>query len=586
YSYTGDFQWQDGSDLFNNIDIELTDGSTQTYDLGNSVQNSSTHRINSTFDFSAFYRYIGLSKKKSNSSVSRRGKNGPSRGGGGFGDKGKGGKGGKEDSKVAASGFAAKGGKENAASGNGRGSSGASGLGSGDKAVNTIIGLATTIKKIQFNYQETNGIFLPGYKRSIGFAGTLKPTAGFTFGSQGEVRDQAARNGWLTLYPEFNEQYTENETVRLDVQINLEPIRDLKIDINGSRIYAENYSENYIIEEGIYNSLTPVTSGNFNISTLLIATAFQSTTDESSQPFDAFRSNRLIVANKLALDFYGTDAFPIDPETGYPVGFGATSQDVLLPAFLAAYKGSDVQSEKNGILRDLPLPNWDIKYTGLMRMGWFKKHFKRFSLQHGYSAGYSVNQFQTNLDYNRSRDGNPATASINQAGDFKSEQFLTNVNLTEQFSPLLKIDLEMKNSVKISAEFRKDRALGLSFANNLLTEIKGDEIVLGLGYRIKDLRIGTNFGGKKQILKSDLNFKLDLSRRDNRTIIRYLDIENNQTTAGQTIYGIQLLVDYALSKSLTAAFYYDHTFSEYAISTAFPQTTIRSGLTLRYNFGN
>jgi cell surface protein SprA len=144
----------------------------------------------------------------------------------------------------------------------------------------------------------------------------------------------------------------------------------------------------------------------------------------------------------------------------------------------------------------------------------------------------------------------------------------------------------MKNSIKVSAEYRKDRALGLSFANNLLTEIKGDEVIIGLGYRIKDLRIGTNFGGKKQILKSDLNFKLDLSRRDNRTIIRYLDIENNQTTAGQTIYGAQLLVDYALSKNLTAAFYYDHTFSEYAISTAFPQTTIRSGLTLRYNFGN
>jgi cell surface protein SprA len=288
----------------------------------------------------------------------------------------------------------------------------------------------------------------------------------------------------------------------------------------------------------------------------------------------------------LASEFYGSDTFPVDPETGYPVGFGPTSQDVLLPSFIAAYKGADVQSEKKGILRDIPLPNWDIKYTGFMRLGWFKKHFKRFSLQHGYTAGYTVNQFQTNLDYNRSRDGNPVTASTNQAGDFKSEQFLTNVNLTEQFSPLLKIDLEMKNSIKISAEYRKDRALGLSFANNLLTEIKGDEIIIGLGYRIKDLRIGTNFGGKKQILKSDLNFKLDLSRRDNRTIIRYLDIENNQTTAGQTIYGAQLLVDYALSKNLTAAFYYDHTFSEYAISTAFPQTTIRSGLTLRYNFGN
>ncbi len=144
----------------------------------------------------------------------------------------------------------------------------------------------------------------------------------------------------------------------------------------------------------------------------------------------------------------------------------------------------------------------------------------------------------------------------------------------------------MKNSIKILAEYRKDRALSLSFANNLLTEIQGNEIIVGLGYRLKDLTIGTNFGGKKKILKSDLNFKVDLSRRDNKTIIRYLDIENNQTTAGQTIYGLQFSADYALSKNLTALFYYDHSFSEYAISTAFPQTTIRSGITLRYNFGN
>jgi len=151
---------------------------------------------------------------------------------------------------------------------------------------------------------------------------------------------------------------------------------------------------------------------------------------------------------------------------------------------------------------------------------------------------------------------------------------------------LIKVDFEMNNSVKILAELRKDRALSLSFANNLLTEIQGNEIILGMGYRIKDLKIGTNFGGKKSIITSDLNFKMDLSRRDNKTIIRYLDIENNQTTAGQTIYGIQFQMDYALSKNLTALFYYDHTFSEYAISTAFPQTTIRSGFTLRYNFGN
>ena len=216
-----------------------------------------------------------------------------------------------------------------------------------------------------------------------------------------------------------------------------------------------------------------------------------------------------------------------------------------------------------------------------MKIPWFKKYFKRFSLQHGYRAGYTINQFRTNLDYD---SNNPE--DLDQSGDFKSTTLLTNVNLVEQFSPLIRVDFEMKNSINILFELRKDRALSLSFANNLLTEIQGNEIVIGAGYRVKDLRIATNFGGKKQILKSDLNFKMDLSRRDNKTIIRYLDISNNQTTAGQTIYGAQLSIDYALSKNLTALFYYDHSFSEYAISTAFPQTTIRTGFTLRYNFGN
>jgi len=160
------------------------------------------------------------------------------------------------------------------------------------------------------------------------------------------------------------------------------------------------------------------------------------------------------------------------------------------------------------------------------------------------------------------------------------------VTLTEQFTPLVRLDFEMKNSVKILAEVRRDRALGLSFDNNLLTEIKGDEYTLGLGYRIKDLRFVTKFEGKKKVLKSDLNFRADFSLRENETILRFLDVDESQTTAGQSLYGLRFTADYALSKNLTALFFYDHSFTTFAISTAFPQTTIRSGFTMRYNFGN
>ncbi len=580
YSYTGNYQWQRSSDLFREIEIPLSDGTSQVFDLGNTVQNSNQHKFNSSLDMKSFYRYIGLTKRrksrrKNNKILEEEEKNS------GIGGKGEGknkGLKGKEEenNSFTSSKGAGKGGRGGSSSGKG----GSSSLSGGDKALNGLIGVLTSIKKIQFNYQEDNGIFLPGYIPSVGFIGSLKPSAGFTFGSQAEIRELAARKGWLTIYPEYNEQYTEMEKRQFDYQINTEIIPNLKIDFNGSRVYNENYAENYIVEDGLYRSLSPNTFGNFSITTNLIKTAFSTSDENSSATFDDFRDNRLVIAQRLAEKHYGSNNYPVDTE-GYPVGFGKTSQDVLLPAFLSAYKGSSATKEKTGFLRDIPLPNWDMKYTGLMKIKWFKKRFKRFSIQHGYRADYTINNFRNNLDYDKN---NPE--ATDQAGNFKTKMLLANVTLTEQFSPLIKVDFEMKNSVKILAEIRKDRALSLSFANNLLTEIIGKEYVIGLGYRIKDLRFVTNFGGKKKVLKSDLNFKLDLSLRDNKTVIRYLDLENNQTTAGQTLYGLQFTADYALSKNLTVLFYYDHTYSEYAISTAFPQTTIRSGLTLRYNFGN
>ncbi len=120
----------------------------------------------------------------------------------------------------------------------------------------------------------------------------------------------------------------------------------------------------------------------------------------------------------------------------------------------------------------------------------------------------------------------------------------------------------------------------------MLTEIQGNEYVIGIGYKLKDLQIRSRLAGARQLIKSDLNMKLDFSIRNNKTIVRYLDSNNNQVTAGQTILNLNYSADYAFSKYLTGIFYFDYSFSDYAISTAFPQTTIRSGLTIRYNFGN
>ena len=550
YSYSGEFQWQKGSDLFGDLNV---DG--QTYDLGNTISNANQHTLNTTLNMNKFYNYIGLKKKpirRSGTSrpISRDSKASPPSKDG-------------EDSKKPP--------KKVSNSG-------------GTKLLNTGIGILTSVKRMTFNYAETNGTYIPGYLQTPGFIGTLKPTVGFTFGSQNDVREMAARRGWLTLYPDFNEQYRVNKTRQFDYTASVEPFNDLKIDIVGNRIYAENYTENYRVNdlgnELEYESLTPNSFGNFNISTLLIKTAFSSSDERESQTFNDFRDNRIKVANRLAEQFYGTTSFPVDAE-GYPVGFGKNSQAVLLPSFLSAYSGQDAGKVSLSAFRDVPIPNWDIKYTGLMNLKWFKDKFKRFSIIHGYRSNYTINQFRSNLDYD---PDNPT--EVDQSGNFKNETIYSNINLSEMFTPLFRIDMEMKNSIKILAEMKKDRLLSLSFDNNLMTEIQGNEYIVGLGYRIKDVRIRSKLAGPKRIIVSDLNMKADVSVRDNKTIIRYLDLDNNQITSGQTIWSAKFSADYAFSKNLTGIFYFDYAFSEYAISTAFPQTTIRSGITLRYNFGN
>ncbi|WP_367755365.1 cell surface protein SprA [Flavobacterium sp. WC2430] len=539
YSYTGDYSWQRSSNALSQIEIGGVD-----YNLGNTVQNARSNTLNATFNMDMLYKYLGLTKNNA-----------------------------KVTSKPKAS--APKPGEKVV-------NNVAKPVAQNNEFVDGLMGVLTSVKNIQVNYTENSGTVLPGYTPSVGFFGSSRPTLGFIFGSQDDVRYEAAKNGWLTNYQDFNQNFSQVSNKMFKSTANVDLFPDLKIDLNADRSYSENYSEQYDVTNGEYNSRSPYTYGLFSISTVLIKTSFSASNEVSSGAFDDFRSNRLIVANRLAsqrgIDV--TNPANLD-EDGYPLGYGKNNQAVLLPAFLAAYSGSSASNVSLGIFRSFPIPNWAVKYNGLMRYDLFKRNFKRFSLQHNYRASYTINQYRSNFDYDNDKNG------VDASGNFLNKTIMSNINLVEQFSPLIRMDFELKSSLKILTEIKKDRALSMSFDNNLLTEVKGIEYVVGLGYRFKDVifssRLADNPSG---IIKGDINMKADFSYRNNQTIVRYLDYDNNQLAGGQNIWSLKLTADYSFSKNLTAIFYYDHSFSKAVISTSFPLTNIRSGFTLRYNFGN
>jgi cell surface protein SprA len=179
------------------------------------------------------------------------------------------------------------------------------------------------------------------------------------------------------------------------------------------------------------------------------------------------------------------------------------------------------------------------------------------------------------------------SSPVDANGNFYASKIMSNINLSEQFNPLMRVDFEMKNSIRILAEMKKDRTLNLSFDNNLLTEVSGNEYTIGLGYRIKDVKINSALANNNQgLIKSDINIKTDLSLRKNNTIVRYLDYDNNELVGGQDMWSLKVTADYSFSKNFTTIFYYDHQFTNAVISTSYPITNIRAGFTLRYSFGN
>jgi cell surface protein SprA len=95
-----------------------------------------------------------------------------------------------------------------------------------------------------------------------------------------------------------------------------------------------------------------------------------------------------------------------------------------------------------------------------------------------------------------------------------------------------------------------------------------------------------SFGGEQTKLKGDLDLRADISLRDDETVIRAIDKDNNQVTGGQRLLSLKFFADYMLSKNLTASFYFDQSASQYAISTTFPRQSVSAGLSARYIFGN
>ena len=124
--------------------------------------------------------------------------------------------------------------------------------------------------------------------------------------------------------------------------------------------------------------------------------------EEYNNPvWEQLLQNRLVISSRLNDQTYNEDA---PNPTGYFQGWGPTSQDVAIPAFISAYLGEDPNTVNLDVMKTKVAPNWRVTYDGLSKIPSLKKTFRRFNLSHSYRSTMSTS-FTTNLQYTSDENG-------------------------------------------------------------------------------------------------------------------------------------------------------------------------------------
>lgn len=440
----------------------------------------------------------------------------------------------------------------------------------------------TSMKQLNVTYTENNGTVLPGLlsaPNGYGYGQTLGgPSLGFLFGSQADIRRTVMERGWVSDSPFMIDPYVKMSTREFRSDLQVSPMNDFNISFNVLQTYNRNFLHtgfNYVDEQTrIANPNLTFASDMVSYSNTVVL--LNSSFKESTAIYDAIRANAQLISQQMG----GV----LDPN-GYTDGHGISNAYVLIPAFRAAMEGKNPERMGNAKKAGLPIPNWRIIYSGLRNIPIINGQFTKFDILHSYTATYTATGIQSNIDYFNSRvDQGSSLRDVND--NYINPYTFSQVGYTESFSPLIGVDVTMRNNMQFGVQYNKTRSMILGLVNHSLTEDAYTEYVIRLGYIVRNFRLGTNNQRGARAKGSDLNIRGDISLRDSQTSIMNILLNDSQITGGQKLMNIKLSADYNVSENLNLRLFYEQMTSKYKISTAFPLSTIRAGISATFTFGD
>jgi cell surface protein SprA len=480
------------------------------------------------------------------------------------------------------------------------------------------------VRKGRFSYTENYQNTVPGFMPSTGILGQnnfTSPGWDFVLGATptDQWLDNAAQKNWISKSNLLNESVVRNYTQQMQANVTIEPFTDFRVEVDAMKNYTQNHTQDFKkrYDNDPFAHLAPRDVGSFTVSYFSMAGLFGKDTFVTQRLYENFDADAKIISSRLA----GPNAKPHAKDAGYFAGYGRANSEVAIPAFIAAYSGRDVNTVGLNIFNTMPLPNYKLTYNGLSKLKMFKNKVQSISITHGYKSQLQMNAYNTNTpDYDPTNTlrKNPVTLSYYTALN------IPGVIMNKEFSPLIGVDMKLKNDLSIRVDMKKRYGLQMSFIDNMLQEMKQDEYTLGFGYKMKNVHLAfldfLNFeqpqskkkdGEKKNsIIKfkddekkeepveldkngkpkkkkkvkkgNDLNLKIDFSLNNSATYQTELLTGLRQVTRGDLTIRFSPSADYTVNKRMTLRFMIDYTQTTPKTTASFPNNRFAAQTMIRF----
>lgn len=461
--------------------------------------------------------------------------------------------------------------------------------------------LLMSVRGIDYDYSITETTILPGFTPTSRYFG-LDPTnfnapgLDFIMGGQDQnFQIKAAEKGWLSKTTSQTLPFTQTRQKKFSYRTTIEPNKTFRIQITGNMSRGDTYQEYYTADDGGgFSSKSPVRNGNYGMSFWGFRTAFFRMKTDSGSNYqykvfdDMIKYRNEIYAQQLAIQGEVYDK---------------NSQDILIPAFFAAYSGKASRAKygfnpfnPNNSRINLPLPNWRIDYSGLASLEPFSRIFSSITINHSYTSNFNVGNYTSSLEYNNintiinlTQKGYPLPSAnvTNALGQLIPVFVMSTITIDEKFAPFIGIQFVTKSKISGKFEYNKERRASLNLANSQIAEYSSDDFVFNFGFKKNNVKLPLR-GRDGQIitLKNDLNLQFNFTIRDIKAIQRRLD-GDPQPTQGNYNLQIGPRISYQVNKRVLMNFYIDHLVNRpFVTNYSFPRTTTTGGLNVRFSLSD